>query len=114
MLQDDCCYTYFGIDVATMERENPEIYSHGLPEEMQKRYEMYLRPHLLCWDGVWPGVRECREYNFWCKWTDDGWLKCNADDPEATEDLNELVLRTYWDKEKKRLVLPVDERGEAQ
>ncbi|SRR5260221_226410 len=109
MLSDDCCYTYFGIDIETMEEKHPNIYQNGLPGEMDEKYEEYLQPHLLPWDGVWPGVRECREYNLWCKMTADGWQKCSTDDPEAREDLNELSARSTWDKEKKRYVLRADD-----
>ena len=101
-----CCYEYFNIDVATMEQEHPEIYHNGLNEKMSEEWEAHLQPHLLAWDGVWPGVRECREYNLWCKMTDHrGWQKCSPDDPEATEDLNELMRRARWDQEQKRFII---------
>jgi hypothetical protein len=106
MLQDKCGYIFFGIDVATMEEKYPEVYNNGLTEEMSKQWEAHLQPHLLIWDGVWPGARECREYNLWSKWTDHGWQKCSADDPDAGEDLNELARRSVWDKDKKRYVIP--------
>jgi hypothetical protein len=105
MLVDTCCYRFFGIDVATMDRAYPDIYANGLNDEMSAIWEDHLRPHLIPWDGVWPGVRECREYGLWCKWTSSGWLKCGPDDPDAQEDLNELIIRASWDKEKKRYVL---------
>lgn len=105
MLQDTCCYEYFGITVSTMEEEHPDIYENGLPEEMEATYEQFLCPHLLKWDGVWPGVRECREYNLWSKWTDHGWETCDADDPDAREDLNELARRSTWDTEAKRYMI---------
>lgn len=105
MLQDECCYAFFGLNGETLEQDHPEIYAHGLPEDMQQTYEAYLRPHRLPWDGVWPGVRECREYGLWCKWTAGGWRKCDPGDPDATEDLNELKRRASWDKKHKRFVL---------
>lgn len=105
MLQDKCCYKHFGIDVITMKETHPWIYQNGLPEAMAEKWEEHLRPHLLVWDGVWPGVRECREYNLWCKWTDSGWQKCSAEDPDASEDLNELAMCARWDKDKKRYVI---------
>lgn len=108
MISCNCAYEYFGIDVETMEEEHPDIYHNGLPDEMGEKYEEYIRPHLLSWDGTWPGVRECREYGFWSKLTDEGWQKCSVDDPEASEDLNTLVMRCVWNKEQKRYVL----RGE--
>ena len=106
MLMDNCRYEFFGIDVATMEETHPDIYENGLPDDMDATYEAFLQPHLLKWDGTWPGVRECREYNLWSKWTDDGWQKCDADDPDASEDLNELARRSIWDKDNKRYVIP--------
>jgi len=109
MLQDECRYEYFGINVSTMEEEHPWIYKNGLPDELAEKYEEHLRPHLLKWDGVWPGARECREYNLWSKWTNHGWQKCDANDPEASEDLNELAMRSHWDKDAKRYVIgPVE------
>jgi hypothetical protein len=105
MLQDHCCYEFFGIDVATMEEKHPHIYANGLPDELAEKWEEYLRPYLIPWDGVWPGVRECREYNLWSKWADHGWQTCSADDPDASEDLNELAMRSHWDREKKRYVI---------
>ena len=106
MLQDECIYGFFNIDVATMPQKHPQIFTHDLPDELCEAYEEFLRPHLLVWDGVWPGVRECREYGFWCRWTDDGWQPCGPNDPRAQEDLNELALRTVWDRKRKRFVLP--------
>lgn len=108
MLQDDCCYEFFGIDVINMEETHPDIFHNGLPDEMDEKWEEHLRPHLLPWDGVYPGTKECREYDLWCKWTANGWETCSADDPEATEDLNALARYSTWDKEHKRYV--IDER----
>jgi hypothetical protein len=80
---DACCSTYARGSAATSE------------------------PHRLPWDGVWPGVRECREYGLWCKWTQSsGWQHCHADDPDATEDLNELLRRAQWNPHKKCWRIP--------
>ncbi len=104
---DECCYTYFGINVATLQQEHPEIFAHGLPAEMRFKYEAYREPHRMPWDGVWPGVRECREYGLWCRWTPaGGWQKCHADVPEAEEDLNELLRHAHWDPQQKRWRMP--------
>lgn len=62
--------------------------------------------NLLPWTGIWPGVEECREYGFWCKWSDNrGWVPCDADDPDASEDLNQLIMTCTWDQSQRRYVL---------
>ena len=106
MLTDDCCYDHFGIDTDTMQQTHPEIYKNGLPDEMSEAWEEVLKPHLLKWDGTWPGERECRKYGFWTKWVDGkGWVKCDEDDPEATVGLNELASRSAWDKKRREYVV---------
>lgn len=97
-----------------MEQEHPDIYEHGLPDEMREKYDAYLQPYLLPWDGVWPGVKECREYGLWCKWTSTGWQTCTGDDPDAKEDLNELATHATWNREKKRFIWRVEGRGKEQ
>lgn len=106
MIVCHCPYAYFGFNIDTLEEKHPDIFANGLPDELMEKYEEHLRPHLMAWDGVWPGVLECREYGFWCKWVEGkGWQKCSEDDPDASEDLNELAARSHWDKEKKRYML---------
>lgn len=106
MLQDKCQYDFFGILTDdTMEHEWKSVYEHGLTPEMSEIYEAHVKPHLIPWDGTWPGVRECREYGFWTRWTDHGWAPCDADHPQATEDLNRLYEETKWDEQQKRRVL---------
>ena len=52
----------------------------------------------LAWSGEYPNTAECREYGLWCKWVDGkGREKCGKDDPGATEDLNRLMISSYWD-----------------
>jgi hypothetical protein len=106
MLQDKCCYRHFGIEPRDMERTHPDMHQHGLPDDMAAIWEDHLRPHLLPWDGTWPGVKECRDYNIWSKWTAKGWQDCSADDPDANEDLNLLAELSQWDPEQKRYVIP--------
>jgi hypothetical protein len=43
------------------------------------------------WDGEWPGAKECRMLGFWCRWG-PGWIPCDSDHPDATEDLNRLAV----------------------
>lgn len=57
------------------------------------------------WDGIWPGVLECREFGWYCKWTSNGWQQCDKSDPEAKENLNRLCVDAVWDKNKARFVL---------
>lgn len=111
MISCNCSYKYLDIDVATMEEEHPDIYHNGLPDDMAEKYEQYIQPHLIPWDGVWPGVKECREYGLWNKWVDEkGWVECNADDPDATEDLNKLAMLSQWNKEKKHYEVTIYNR----
>jgi len=112
MLQDECKYLYFGIEPDTMEQRFPWIYANGLTDEMADLYEQHLEPHLLKWDGVFPGIRECREYGFWCKW-ENGWRPCAESDPAATEDLNTLAERTVWDEVQKRRVLKEEVKSDT-
>jgi hypothetical protein len=60
------------------------------------------------WTGEWPGVKDCREFNLWCKWVapggpGKGWVKCGKEDPEAREDLNSLS-QYPWSKELRKHV----------
>lgn len=106
MIACGCSYKYFGIDPNTMEEEQPDIWMHGLPEDLAEQYEEYIAPMLLPWEGYWPGVIECREYGFWSKWVEgQGWVQCDADDPDASESLNTLASRCIWDQKSKKYVL---------
>lgn len=60
----------------------------------------------LIWDGEWPGLKECREYNFWCYRNPNGpgWILCNFDHPDATEDLNSMVTTLVFDPSVQRFV----------
>ena len=59
------------------------------------------------WTGIWPGVEECQEFGWYAKFSEgSGWVRCSADEPEATEDLNRLWAgRAIWDKERGRFIL---------
>jgi hypothetical protein len=56
------------------------------------------------WTGQWPGDAECREYGFWSRFTDQGWVQCSPGHPDATEDLNRLVTECRWDRGQRRWV----------
>ena len=54
------------------------------------------RPRLP-WTGEWPGVQEAHEYGLYAKRSPTtGWVPCLATDPEATPDLNTLMMKTKW------------------
>jgi hypothetical protein len=108
MISCDCDNTYFGI-TGDIETDWPRIWEFGLTQQMNDIYEEHLRPHLIAWDGVWPGVRECREYGLWVKFTAQGWQKCDVDDPEASEDLTGLAMTARWDQSQRRYV--IDEKA---
>ncbi len=45
-------------------------------------------PQFARWTGLWPGWAEAAALGLYCKWTDDGWVRCEQNDPEAKADLN--------------------------
>lgn len=59
------------------------------------------------WTGIWPGIKECQKYNLWSKRNPDGpgYIKCDKDDPEASEDLNSLLDDCNWSRKLKKWVL---------
>jgi len=77
----------------------------------------------LLWTGEFPGCKECREFNLWCRWVEiptghvcsqTNWARtcqgvhgrviCDKSHPDAREDLNRLAEITKWDKKKRRYV----------
>jgi hypothetical protein len=74
--------------------------------ECECRRKLVTDTDRIPWDGEWPGKKECQEYNFWSKMVKGrGWVRCEKDDPEASEDLNRLHADCEWDVKKKRFVL---------
>lgn len=59
------------------------------------------------WTGEWPGVAECRALGWWSYFGPDhgqpgtGWIRCTADHPGATPDLNRLQVEGVWDPQAK-------------
>ena len=57
------------------------------------------------WTGIWPGKIECQEFGWYTKMVEGiGWVSCDKDDPEASEDLNRLHTDATWDAERQRWV----------
>jgi hypothetical protein len=57
------------------------------------------------WCGEWPGNAECREFG-WYVYGDPSvkgyWVRCGPDHPQATEDLNRLVVDAEWEPDTQR------------
>lgn len=102
-----CVYKANGMDVDDMEETHPEIYYDGPTAEMCAKYDAEVAkvggPEI--WTGVWPGMVECREHDLWCKWVEGkGWVRCGKEDPEAREDLAQLMTTCEWSREKRKWV----------
>lgn len=78
---------------------------------------------MTVWTGVWPGVEECIEFDWWARWTvvtkhspdglpDSGdFVPCDGDHPHAQPDLTRLniagqISKLRWDRERNRWVQP--------
>ena len=59
------------------------------------------------WTGLWPGVEACREFGWYSKRAEIGWVSCDKDDKDATEDLNRLYEdpNCKWCPDKHRFIL---------
>jgi hypothetical protein len=90
---------------------HPDIFENGPNSEMMAKWNAEWGHRRIPWEGIWPGVLECREYGFWCLWGPDmnppqrGWVPVPAGTPGATEDLNTLARRTVWDPNTQKRVL---------
>ena len=74
-------------------------------EEWEKWEQLLKDSNRKPWNGIWPGVEACNEYGLWCKWSKDtGWVKCDREDPNASEDLNRLMIEFKWDCELQKRV----------
>jgi len=60
----------------------------------------------LPWTGEQTGVAECREFGWYAKLNPNGkgWVPCEADHPQAIEDLNRLRVEARWSRKRKRWV----------
>lgn len=105
LISCSCIYSFCGIDPATMKETHPQIYSGGPSDEMYAKWDKFYLPLRMPWTGVWPGVLECREFDFWCYWEEGrGWVDCDKDHPGARENLNRLC-ECRWDVNRQRFVL---------
>lgn len=60
-----------------------------------------LKYQRLRWSGEWPGLSECREFNWYCRRAPSpqpGYIACDKNDPDAHEDLNRLFTDAQWDR----------------
>lgn len=109
----DCIYKLNGLDrFGDMEFTHPDVYNDGPTEDMYEAYNTEVEKYggFLPWAGIWPGVKECREFGWYSKFIPNkGHIPCSIDDPEASENLNKIYSGAcYWDKEKRRFVLRND------
>lgn len=107
MITCDCVYEANEIGRETLAVTHPEVYSMGPTDAMTERYNAAIKElgGRLPWSGEYSGKVACREFGFWCRWAErDGWIECDADHPDAREDLNRLVVSARWDKVVRRWV----------
>jgi hypothetical protein len=46
-------------------------------------------PFFARWTGIWPGHAEAVKLELFSKWSkENGWVKCDKNDPEGRPDLN--------------------------
>jgi hypothetical protein len=99
----DCIYVVCGMDPRTLEEDHPEIYSNGPTDEMYARWDREW-PRRVPWSGEYPGAAECRLYGFWC--VGPPWKSVPEGTPDATEDLNRLLMTCRWDQQEQKYKLP--------
>ena len=97
----DCIYELCGMYLAKLETEHPSVYGEGPTDTMWEVYEAEVSRHggRLAWEGEYPGCAACREFGLWWRMVPGkGWVECERDHPDATEDLNRLHRVARWDK----------------
>jgi hypothetical protein len=87
-----CIYEINGMNGATLESEHPQIYENGPTDEMYEKFDDEWGERRIAWSGEWPGFVECREFGWYAKRNPSGpgYIRCDKDDPDASEDLNRL------------------------
>jgi hypothetical protein len=101
----NCIYIVNGMDPATLDRDQPEVYKKGPTKAMYDVWDHGWGKRRMPWTGLWPGVMECREYNLYSVKTSHGWKPCSKDHPHAYEDLNFLAQYGRWDQYQGRFLL---------
>jgi hypothetical protein len=104
MITCPCVYVVCGLDPDRLKQDHPDIYFNGPTDKMYAKWDAEWGSKRLPWTGLYPGVLECREYGFWCY--GPPWCPCGPDHPDATEDLNRLIIECRWDVEKRKWVKP--------
>jgi hypothetical protein len=103
----NCIYRVNDVAYEDLETDHPEIYSNGPTPEMYEildaRTEAVGGP--LPWTGHYPGTEECVEFGWYCYFIPNkGFIACAADHPDASPDLNRLVVHARWDIAQRRYV----------
>lgn len=97
-----CVYRTNGIPSDDyLEAEFPDVWTQGPTDAMYVVFDAAVEKSggRLPWAGEYPGCMECREFGWWSKMIEGrGWVRCSADDPEASEDLNRLMVSGVWDR----------------
>lgn len=94
-----CVYKVNGMNLDTLEEDNPEVYTNGPTPEMWRKFDEHIAPlgGRLYWSGYWPGSQEAAALGWFSRWVEgQGWVQCERDDPGAGPDLNRLFTRTVW------------------
>lgn len=101
----NCLYRVNGMSTSDLKEEHPDIYKNGPSDAMEvvREAEEAKYGGRLPWTGIWPGTEECIEFGWYSKWSKSrGWIKCDANDPEAGPDLNRLGQCGRWDPVQRR------------
>lgn len=92
--------------MTVLETKYNDVFENGPTPEMIERFDREWGEKRIPWNGIWPGILECREYGLWAKMVPGrGWVSCDPEDPDATEDLNRMHEICRWDPERQKYVL---------
>lgn len=90
----ECIYEMCGIDVSSMEKTHPDIFSAGPSEAMYAAWDKKWGHRRMPWTGEYPGCAEARELGLWC--VGPPWKPVPAGTAGAVEDLNRLYSMCDW------------------
>lgn len=63
------------------------------------------------WSGTWPGVEECQRLGWYARMVPGrGWVPCEKDHPDATENLNRLATDAVWNVREQRFEAKTEPR----